>query len=108
MSVLDENPNCHHTHATFRLVGDDLSTQEITSRLRIEPTFAADKGRERPLRGGKSVTQPTGVWSISSEGRLDTTSLERHLLWLLDILDPVRDELLRITRSFKARPDFFC
>jgi hypothetical protein len=110
VSSLDENPNCRSTHASFRLIGDRLVTAEVTRETGIAPTFASDKGTARPStrEGRQTITQRTGVWSLSSEGRLASTSLERHLIWLLDRIEPGRDPLRAAAEKYGATADFFC
>lgn len=110
MAPLDENPNCLSTHASFRLVGDRLATAEVIRLTGVAPSFAADKGSVRPPKGsrGRAITQGTGVWSLGSKGSLDSTSVERHLLWLLDRLEPTRDALLAAAAKYAASADFFC
>jgi hypothetical protein len=84
MTPLDENPNCEEAHATFRLVGDELRVEEATRRLGIDPDFEAAKDEIRRSRmRRRAVRQPTGVWYVSSAGKLSTTSAERHLCWFL-------------------------
>ena len=110
IAPLDENPNCRITHVSLRLIGDHLPTAEVTARTGLEPTFAADKGAARPAgpRSRSSVyTQPSGVWYVSSEGHVDSTSLERHLIWLLDRIEPARQALLAVAAEHGARVDFF-
>jgi hypothetical protein len=111
MSSLDENPNCRSTWATFRLLGDRLITDEVTRRTGIEPTFASDKGALRSTgrkKKSKTITQRTGAWYLSSEGQLQTTSVERHLIWLLDQIEPARETFLEIAETHDAIADFFC
>ena len=83
MSWLDENPNCARTYAAFRLAGDTLDPDEITVALELQPSLALKKGQEMPAgRIGPARRQPTGVWSLSTDEVISSTSLERHLLHL--------------------------
>ncbi len=52
--------------------------------------------------------QPTGVWYISSESRVGSTSLERHLLHLLRTIEPVKRELLAVIKEQSLEADFYC
>jgi hypothetical protein len=110
MSSLDENPNCARTHATFRLVGDALDPHEITGALGIPPTRALRKDQEIP-DGGKGKTtrrQSLGVWLLATEHTLDSTSLERHLITLLDAIEPTASQLGAVRARRGLRADFFC
>lgn len=108
MFSLDDNPNCAETYATFRLAGDRLIAAEVTRRLGLEPEFAAEKGDARSEGGGRNVTQRTGVWSITSRGELETTSVEQHVLFLLSRLEPVSEALREVVERQALEANFFC
>jgi hypothetical protein len=105
---LDENPNCARTHASFRLAGSELIVADVTRRLGLKPQFTAEKGELRSARRGEPIRQPTGIWSISSENALETTSIERHLRFLLSELEPVSEALAEVVESQGLDADFFC
>lgn len=77
----DENQNCDQTYASFRVVGDRLTPDEVTAATGITPTISHAKGQIFQSRGGDSRWM-TGVWAISSQGKVDSTSLERHIAYL--------------------------
>jgi hypothetical protein len=108
--TLDENPNCEATHASFRLIGDSLHPPDVEKALRIRGDFSAPKGQIR--RAGRlvhrTVRQPTGVWSLTTDGKLACTSIERHLRFLLDQLEPVRENLATLVRDAALHADFYC
>ena len=110
MSVLDENPNCEATHATFRLSGDRLDPGEVEKALGIRGDFSAAKDEIR--RGGaavhRTVRQPTGVWYLTTDGRLGGTSVERHLLYLLERIEPVREKVAQLVDGASLTSDFYC
>jgi hypothetical protein len=110
MSALDENPNCEATHATFRLSGDSLDPREVEEALGLRGDFGAAKGEIR--RAGRAVhrtvRQPTGVWYLTTDGRLGGTSVERHLLYLLERIEPVGEKLAQLIQSSSLTADFYC
>lgn len=109
MSSFDENPNCARTHATFRLVGDALNPEEVTAALAVEPTQASRK--DDHIAGGRKGTpriQHSGVWLLGSEGRVSSTSLERHLVYLLETIEPASLALDRLREERGLTADFFC
>jgi hypothetical protein len=108
MSELEENQNCEYTRASFRLVGDALVPTEIENRTGLTGNFGSVKDQLRRSRTGRGIRQPTGVWYISSKDRIGSTSLERHLRYLLDIVEPVRRELLALVAEHSLRADFHC
>src|SRR3954471_22527149 len=107
MWTLDENESCEETHATFRLAGADLVPDAIERATGLTADFTAAKGETRPS-GTRSVAQPIGVWTLTSKGRIESTSVERHIVYLLERLEPVKDELLAISREQGLDADFFC
>src|ERR1700677_4910672 len=106
MSSLDENPNCARTYATFRLLGEALDPDAATRALDLEPSLALAKGQEMPAgRIGTARRQRTGVWSLSTDNVVRSTSLERHLLHLLDALEPAGAALRALLSSEDIRAD---
>jgi hypothetical protein len=99
MAPLDESPNCELTYASFRLAGDGLVAAEVTTRLGIVPRFAAD--RWSSIAGVPAGRQRTGVWILSSDDQIASTSVERHLVYLLAALEPRADTL----RALRAEQD---
>jgi hypothetical protein len=107
-SAYKENPNCEYTHASFRLVGDELIPATIENRTNLTGDFSSRQNDLRRGRVGRTVRQPTGVWYISSEGRVGSTSLERHLSYLLEIVEPAKRHLLDVIEEQSLRADMFC
>ena len=95
------------TNASFTPGGDELIGSEVTAALGIEPSFTFDKGTEIPSRTGPLV-QPTGVWSIGSEGALEFAVLEEHLTHLLDRLEPQRATIRALMERRALTARFFC
>jgi hypothetical protein len=90
-------------------MGDGLIAAEVTQRLGLTPELVFEKGDTHQAGGnGRISTQRTGVWLISSEHELDTTSLERHLLFLLEKIEPVSDTLRETIEQQQLEADFFC
>jgi hypothetical protein len=109
MTSLDENPNCARTHATFRLVGDALNPAEVTAALAVSPTRALGKGAELPAGPrGEARRQRIGIWLLGTEDKLDSTSLDRHLIQLLDAIEPAAPALNTLRAEHDLRADFFC
>lgn len=109
MSSLEENPNCARTHAAFRLVGDGLDPDAATQVLGLEPSVARAKGQDIPAgRVGPARRQRTGVWLLSTDGVVSSTSLERHLIHLLESIEPAGAALDTLRRNEDISADFFC
>lgn len=109
IEALEENPNCAETHATFRIVADDLIPEEISTTLRIPPSASATKGQTNPLlHSPASLPSRTGYWMLTSEGSVKSTNLEAHLLFLLDQLEPARSRVKELSASRAIRVEFHC
>lgn len=106
--ALEENPSCAELYVYFGVVGNLDRPDEITSRLKIQPTWAFAKGQTIYSRGKPKGKRKEGNWSISSQGQLKTTSIERHLLFLLERLEPVKSELLEIAERLSLTVNFSC
>jgi Domain of unknown function (DUF4279) len=107
MTALDENPNCAETYASFLLIGDRLDPEAATRRLRVKPERSFPKGTIRPSKAGR-LRQRTGVWIFTTEGVLASTSLERHLRYLLDELEPRTEEIQALVDRDGLEAVFSC
>jgi hypothetical protein len=71
--------------------------------------FGAAKGEIR--RAGRAVhravRQPTGVWYLTTDGKLSSTSVEGHLLYLLERIEPVGEKLAQLVESSSLTADFY-
>jgi hypothetical protein len=97
-------------HATFRLVGERLDPEAITRATGLIPDCAIRKG-DPVLSGGKVVSRRRrGVWWIDSARQLARTNnhLEDHVVWLLDLLEPLGDVLRRLADEQDLRADIGC
>jgi hypothetical protein len=89
--------------ASLRFTGDRLEPGRVTRLLRIEPTIAYRKGEVYKRSRGHEVIGRTGLWLLSSEGRVSSNDLRDHLahLWAViysatgrDLVSPLQ-ELMR-------------
>lgn len=97
--------------AAFRIISDELDTDKINSLLGIKPDHSHKKGdaNNRRSKSGKLIVGPvykTGLWSINST-LPETSSLEEHLISLLDRLDPVGGTIKQLSAE-GYRVDIFC
>jgi hypothetical protein len=104
---LEENECCRATYAVFQLHGNDVDPNALTRVLGISPSYGCTKAAVSPFEGFPA-SDPTGVWAVSSEGKLFSTNLERHLLFLMDVLEPVRAKILQTVEAHRATARFFC
>ena len=106
-----------HKVASFRLRGDALDPDVVTSATGLTPYRAHRKGDRRPsndqrCEAGRAELAPwrSGLWSLNSESALPRTDnhLEDHLNWLLDQLEPVAETLKQFCADDALTADFFC
>jgi hypothetical protein len=87
-----------------------LSPEAVSAALSLIPTLALAKDQE--IAGGpvgtKSRRQRTGVWLLASEHAVESTSLERHLIYLLDVVEPAASAIAAVRGKQDLRADFFC
>jgi hypothetical protein len=106
-----------HKVASFRLRGDALDPDAVTSATGLTPHRAHRKGDRRPSNdqrreAGRAELSPwrSGLWSLNSASALPRTDnhLEDHLNWLLDQLEPVAETLKQFCADDALTADFFC
>ncbi|MBJ7470178.1 MAG: DUF4279 domain-containing protein [Solirubrobacteraceae bacterium] len=107
MNSLEENGNCLMAHATFRVVGEDLDPDEVSAALGLTPSHSLRRDQFVPT-ATEVRRQETGVWLLKSEGKVESTSLERHLMFLLDQVEPGAAALDELRRTQTLTTDFFC
>ncbi|KJS16094.1 MAG: hypothetical protein VR69_10865 [Peptococcaceae bacterium BRH_c4b] len=79
---------------SFRISGDILEPSEISDIIGIEPSESHKKGDANIglSKKGKLIhyaPHRTGLWIIKS-GLEETNSLEEHILWLFEKLEPAK------------------
>jgi hypothetical protein len=88
MSAKSE-PDGPITFASIRFRGDRLEPKRVTEILHAEPNTAYRKGEVYKRDGRGHVARGrTGVWLLSSEGRVQSSDLNDHLRYLFGILYP--------------------
>jgi Domain of unknown function (DUF4279) len=84
-------------HVAFSIKGNDLIPENITKRLSINPTYSYTKGELIIPRKGIPPKQPTrrsgSLWTISTKGILNAIHVEDHFKYLLDLLEPHKEQL---------------
>lgn len=90
----DSYETCERTLAELRIYGNDLEPREVTERLGVEPTSSQRKDDSVTSSLGRRRTFKAGGWFLSSEDRVQSKDLRRHLDWLLALIVP-RAQALR-------------
>lgn len=87
----DKSSGVDRTCASLCIHSYSHSAEEITELLGISPTRAI-KAR---LGDTRYANRPHG-WLLQSEGTVDSKDIRTHLNWLLSIVLPKKDALLRL------------
>jgi len=89
----DRYPTCERVLAKLRIYGVDLDPATVTEQLQIEPTESQKKGEVRTNSLGRQRSPKIGGWFLSSEDKVASKDLRRHLDWLLQLLTPRADAI---------------
>ena len=89
----DNYETCVSTTASLLIYPNTLSPDDVTLRLRIQPTKVAQAGETRTNSLGRKLTIEKSHWLLSSEGHIDSKDLRRHLDWLISHIQPSAAEL---------------
>lgn len=100
---MPENENASRAWASFILIGKGLNSNEVTSLFGINPDRAFNQGDPR----GADKVWPHGFWELSSQGLVASTDLERHIVWLLDHIEPLQSQLQSV-RTNRIRAEISC
>lgn len=97
--------NLARPYVKFILQGEPVDPDQITEVLGVLPARRFKKGDSYGKKGNK---RPIGLWSISSRDIVESGDLQKHIVWILDLLEPVKDKLANfvsqegIDASFKV------
>jgi hypothetical protein len=97
-------------HASFTISGDQVLPNSWTDYFDVAPDLAISKGDPIPDPTGKarSLTRRTGVWSISSEGKIVSDELEPHLCYLIERLELPKEGFRNRVAQGGASVRLFC
>ena len=86
----DDYTACAETHATLRLLADDLDPDDVTRRLGITPTDSFLRGDPHG-RGVSDHRHSSGGWLRDTSASVSKDA-QRHVVELLNLLEPVATE----------------
>lgn len=104
----DEYGTCAETRAELLVYPGNLPPTEITNRLQIEPSEMSAAGEEKTSKGGRRRIAKNSVWSLSSEGHVQSLDVRRHLDWLLARLAPQAESLAELQNIAGVRMSVNC
>ena len=84
----DNYETCQKTYAILCIYLEDIKPEEVTERLKIEPTRIQSKGEVVHIQTKLPKAVMPNAWFLSSQGKLLSKDLRRHLDFILDQLVP--------------------
>ncbi len=97
--------NIHkYIYATLVLRGNGLNPPEVTDTLELSPSMSFKRGDWR----NETDKWNHNFWSLSSQGKIQSSNLATHLEWLLDQLEPIKLRLLEIMNRKDTEAEISC
>lgn len=104
----DAYKTCERTFAELLIYPENLDPALITERLGLVPTQMSVKGVDERTPAGVVRPAPHSLWALSSEGKIASKDLRRHLDWLLARLLPARAQLRALQSTPGTRMTVSC
>jgi hypothetical protein len=101
----DEYGTCEDTYATLCIYPGELDPEEVTRRLRVQPTSIQRRGE--PLVPGWARPAKLNAWFLCSREHVESRDSRRHIDWILDPIMPAREALASL-REGGARMCISC
>jgi len=92
----DEYSACERTCATLSIYPNTIFPDEVSRRLELSPTATRIRGNEHTNSLGRTRIQPMNAWFLSSEKTVPSKDLRRHLDWVLNLVEPNAEQLLKL------------
>src|SRR5262249_51603934 len=84
----------------FIISGKNLTPQEITNALGLQPDHSAACGDERRnLEGALLAPHDNGFWRLDTDDKVKSKDINDHFRYLLSILLPHRDAILKLSKE---------
>lgn len=104
----DAYGTCERTAVKLRIHPGEMVPELVTRRLGVEPTSTQKVGEVFRNSLGRERTAPINAWFLSSEGKVSSLDLRRHLDWLLGRLMPAKEALLALQNCAGVGMDVSC
>jgi hypothetical protein len=101
-STIENRP--YPPYISLILRGEALDPEKITEMLGINPTKSAKHGDKR----GRSNKWPHGIWILESSEQIESVDPIKHIIWLLDKLEPSKTNLIEISRDQTIDAEISC
>ena len=100
----NEEDNTKKAYVDFRIRSDILNPQEVSQELGVTPTRAWEKGEKYLGKARNPDTkefytewheQPWGMWHLNTEKIVSDVRVEKHILYLIGLLEPKKEQLAK-------------
>ncbi len=100
----DAWPTCARTYATLRVFSTRRTPEELSDALGVA---ASDSYATGEPFGRTGQTRQTNAWFLTSDGKVDSLDLSRHIDWILDRISD-GSQALPMLIAEGATADLFC
>ena len=109
MDGLSENYLSHigRVAVSFYVSAPDLNPERVTAAIGLQPHSTAKKGDERSNYAGQVISpHKKGHWKISTKGKLTSKDVNEHFSYLLGVLLPHKQTLVKLIHELNGESDF--
>jgi hypothetical protein len=92
----------------LRIYPDELTHQQVTELLGVQPTEAYNVGDHVPLSGRRVRLTRRTVWLLSSEVTVSSKDTRAHLDWLLDQVAQAQQSLFDLQFHHEVKMSVCC
>ena len=92
----DSYGTCYESHVKLLIYTGETDPDFVTQRLGVTPTSISKKGDIIRTKLGRTRVTNNNIWLLSSEEKVDSKDLRRHLDWLMKKLVPAEKALKSI------------
>jgi hypothetical protein len=102
----EEDEFSNDIYVWFFIRGINIDPNEITYLLGITPSYRFMRG-DRHGENGQMIRKH-GFWSITSNGKVQSSDLYLHIEWILAQLEPVKSQLNSIISNNDVHAQISC
>ncbi|MCU0914205.1 MAG: DUF4279 domain-containing protein [Planctomycetes bacterium] len=97
----DEYATCEKTYATLCIYPGERDPDEVTERLRVQPTSIQRRGE--PFVVSSLRRCRLHAWFLCSQEYVESRDSRRHIDWILDRVEPARQALAALREGGARR-----
>ncbi len=93
-----------YVYATIILRGEGLNPQEVTDTFGLVPSMSFSRGDYR----NETDKWKHSFWSLTSQGKIQSSNLVSHIEWLMKEIGPIRTKLMDILSRNDVTAEISC